>query len=102
MIDITPATDGDSEVNVDDDVKLEFTVDAQITDLTELTLEIRPVGKTSHTHTGSEFTEVDNGDGTFTYTYVYTVESQMVFGHFKLVSSTASNAKDSWKISAEE
>lgn len=101
MINITPRTDDDTEVNPGDKVTLKFSVDAQILDHTELTLTIRPDGSAAITKTGSDLSETDNGDGTYTYSYDYTLESTRTTGDWQLDSDTHSDAADAWVIYAK-
>lgn len=71
MIDQTPDTDADTEVNVGDEVRIPWTLDAQV-DPADVTFTIE--GDSTVTASNGDLTEVDNGDGTYTYEYDHVLD----------------------------
>lgn len=100
-IDITPQTDQNTEVSIGDELTLTWTQNAQLANDQDLTLVIQPHGETEETYDGSDFREVDNGDGTWTYEYDHIIKSTYTEGRWEL-DSNQGHAADRWKLRANE
>lgn len=96
-INITPSTDSDSEVNVGDDILLEWVLDSDEA-TSDITLTIQ-ADSGEITKTGGDLTKVDNGDGTYSYKYTHELDKKYTEGSWDL--SGSANAHDDWYITTQ-
>jgi hypothetical protein len=104
MIDITPSTSAEQEVNVRDEVRLRWRLDAQVDpeDLTFTVLDTR--NKELATFSGAEITEErveDDGKIFFEYAAERTVERRFELCEF-LLDDGVQTALDTAKLSAKQ
>ena len=102
MIDITPDTTAEQEVNVGDEVRLRWRLDAQV-DPRDLTFVVQDaLGNTLASYTGVEITErrvEDDGDIYWEYRAEHTVQN--VFEQYEYaLNDSVQTAVDTAKIKA--